>query len=191
MFLKISQNSQESLWPATSLKNRLWHRCFPVNSVKFLRSPFLQSTHGRLLLLIWGKYQRSVPELNYCDDRIRFLLESVMETGSFKDRWKDTFSVFIATVAKNKNVLSKCGTVIQTWITCQKIPCYMLDLAFKWRMFKHLWIIPGVQICRILINQCKWVFMNLLVIFLDQINKMKLVPGFFLAFLSLYEQKFR
>ena len=28
----------------------LWHRCFPVNSVKFLRTPFLQNTSGRLLL---------------------------------------------------------------------------------------------------------------------------------------------
>ena len=25
---------------ATLLKKRLWHRCFPVNSVKFVRTPF-------------------------------------------------------------------------------------------------------------------------------------------------------
>ena len=35
---------------ATLLKERLWHRCFPVNFVKFLRPPFLQNTSGRLLL---------------------------------------------------------------------------------------------------------------------------------------------
>ena len=35
---------------ATLLKQRLWHRCFPVNFVKFLRTPFLQNTSGRLLL---------------------------------------------------------------------------------------------------------------------------------------------
>ena len=29
------------LRPATLLKKRLWHRCFPVNFVKFLRTPFL------------------------------------------------------------------------------------------------------------------------------------------------------
>ena len=29
------------LWPATLLKKRLWHRCFPVNFVKFLQTPFL------------------------------------------------------------------------------------------------------------------------------------------------------
>ena len=28
---------------------KLWHRCFPVNFVKFLRTPFLQNTSGRLL----------------------------------------------------------------------------------------------------------------------------------------------
>ena len=35
---------------ATLLKKSLWHRCFPVNFQKFLRTPFLQNTSGRLLL---------------------------------------------------------------------------------------------------------------------------------------------
>ena len=38
--------------PATLLKKRLWHRWFPVNFAKFLRTPFLQNTSGRLLPLI-------------------------------------------------------------------------------------------------------------------------------------------
>ena len=38
--------------PATLLKKRLWHRCFPVNFVKFLRAPFLQNTSGRLPLVV-------------------------------------------------------------------------------------------------------------------------------------------
>ena len=38
------------LRPATLLKKRLWERCFPVNFAKFLRTPFLQNTSGRLLL---------------------------------------------------------------------------------------------------------------------------------------------
>ena len=29
---------------------RLWHMCFPVNFAKFLRTPFLLNTSGRLLL---------------------------------------------------------------------------------------------------------------------------------------------
>ena len=43
-------NKVAGLRPATLLKKRLWHRCFPVNFVKFLRTPFLQNTSGRLLL---------------------------------------------------------------------------------------------------------------------------------------------
>ena len=49
VFLKMSQNSQENirvrvLRPPTLLKKRFWHRCFPVNFAKFLRTPFLQNT---------------------------------------------------------------------------------------------------------------------------------------------------
>ena len=40
--------------PATLLKKRLWHRCFPKNIAKFLRisKTFLQNTPGRLLLAL-------------------------------------------------------------------------------------------------------------------------------------------
>ena len=39
-----------SLRSATLLKKGLWHRCFPVNFAKFLRTPFLENTSGWLLL---------------------------------------------------------------------------------------------------------------------------------------------
>ena len=38
------------LRPATLLKKSLWYRCFPINFAKFLKTPFLQNTSGRLLL---------------------------------------------------------------------------------------------------------------------------------------------
>ena len=53
VFSEISQNSQENICAsvffnkvaglrrATLLQKRLWHRCFPVNFMKFLRTPFL------------------------------------------------------------------------------------------------------------------------------------------------------
>ena len=41
---------QSLLKAETLLKNRLWHRCFPVNFAIFLRTLFLQTTSGRLLL---------------------------------------------------------------------------------------------------------------------------------------------
>ena len=33
-------------------KQRLWHRCFPVNFAKFPRTPLLQNTSGRLICVI-------------------------------------------------------------------------------------------------------------------------------------------
>ena len=43
-------NNVVDLRPATFIKMRPWRRCFPVNFAKFLRTPFLQKTSGRLLL---------------------------------------------------------------------------------------------------------------------------------------------
>ena len=43
-------NKNAGLRPAILLKKRLWHRCFPVNFAKFLKTSFLQNTSGRLLL---------------------------------------------------------------------------------------------------------------------------------------------
>ena len=34
-------NEEAGLRPATLLKSRLWHRCFPVNFANFFRKPFL------------------------------------------------------------------------------------------------------------------------------------------------------
>ena len=50
-------NKVAGLRPTTLLKKRLWHGCFLENFAKFLRSPFLQNTSGRLVLdhvpIIW------------------------------------------------------------------------------------------------------------------------------------------
>ena len=65
VFIEISQNSSENscarvsfliklqasvLSPITLLKKRLWHRYFPMNFVKFLRTPFLKEHLWWLLL---------------------------------------------------------------------------------------------------------------------------------------------
>ena len=44
-------NKVAGLRPAALLKKRLWHRCFPVNFAKFLRTTFL-TEHLRWLLLL-------------------------------------------------------------------------------------------------------------------------------------------
>ena len=45
-------NKVAGLRPATLLKKRLWHMCFPVNVVKFLRTPFYTEHLWWLLLKI-------------------------------------------------------------------------------------------------------------------------------------------
>ena len=64
VFLEISQNSQENTCARVSflkklqtmacnfIKKRLWHKCFPVNFAKFLRTPFLTEHLWWLLLLL-------------------------------------------------------------------------------------------------------------------------------------------
>ena len=57
VFFEISQNSQENtcgrvLRPATLLKKRPWYKCFPVNFVKNLRTPFFIEHLWWLLLLL-------------------------------------------------------------------------------------------------------------------------------------------
>ena len=47
-------NKVAGLRPATLLRRILWHRCFPVNFMKFLRRPFLQNTFVLLLLFLSG-----------------------------------------------------------------------------------------------------------------------------------------
>ena len=40
----------KGLRPATLLKNSLWHRCFPVNFAKLLKTPFFIENFRWLLL---------------------------------------------------------------------------------------------------------------------------------------------
>ena len=57
-------NKLASLRPTSWLKKRLWHRCFPINFVKFSRTPILENTSGRLFLYLvskaWKQYEISV-----------------------------------------------------------------------------------------------------------------------------------
>ena len=43
-------NKVVGMRPATLLKKRLWHRCFPVNFDRFFKIPVWRKTSGRLLL---------------------------------------------------------------------------------------------------------------------------------------------
>ena len=60
-------NKVADLRAATLLKKRLWHRCFPVNFAKFLRSPFVREQLWWLILnisfsiTIWNRYIHQHP----------------------------------------------------------------------------------------------------------------------------------
>ena len=54
-------NKVAGLRPATLLKNKIWHRCFPINFAKFLRAHFLRSTSGQLLLY-WTFHSTQYPK---------------------------------------------------------------------------------------------------------------------------------
>ena len=58
-----------------SASGRLWHKCFPVNFAKFLRTRFLQSTSRRLLLIVGFNAIKLLiinSLLNFCKRSFRF-----------------------------------------------------------------------------------------------------------------------
>ena len=69
--------SVKSLRPATLLKKRLWHRCFLVSFVKFLRISFPHNSPGRLLLLVgrfWLKIANRDSRTTYFDVALALLV---------------------------------------------------------------------------------------------------------------------
>ena len=53
VMIKIAEKPWQiiGLRPATLLRKRLWHRCFPVNFAKFIRTPFIIEHLWWLLLV--------------------------------------------------------------------------------------------------------------------------------------------
>ena len=83
-FKKIADtgfNKVAGLRPATLLKKKLWHRRFPVNFVKFLRTPFLQNTSGRMLLN--GKILSAVAMFWHSNKAIAWFLRFVYSMVCF------------------------------------------------------------------------------------------------------------
>ena len=90
-------NKVAGLRPTTLLKKSLWHRCFPVNFPKFLRTPFLQNTTGRLLLnkvASWGDRFRSFSCRSLEDFLfISFQQKNKMKKGNYPDRVRVSISL--------------------------------------------------------------------------------------------------
>ena len=85
-------NKVAGLRPATLLKKRLRHRCFPVNFVRFLRTHFLQNTSGRPLL----QCKVSKTDKNFkrnCSDNLFLYLKLLVVNALFQKSvtWSKTF----------------------------------------------------------------------------------------------------
>ena len=84
MLLILLIVNHAGLRPVNLLKKRLWHRCFPVNFVKYLRTPFLQNTSGRLLLT---KEELTKMVLEYQNKFDNILSNINTELTSLRDSW--------------------------------------------------------------------------------------------------------
>ena len=90
--LEISQISRENACArACFLKKRLWHRCFPVNFSKFLRTSFL-TEHLRWLLLTFQSESTLYSFRTSCSKTAQYL-----RCKSAKTSWKYNHSNIVQT----------------------------------------------------------------------------------------------
>ena len=93
MFLHALQYSQENtcawvsfcnegavIWPATLLKKRLWHRCFPMNFAKFSKTVFYITLSGACFCL------SMVSKYTFVGTVFTFLIQTLM-TEHFHVKW--------------------------------------------------------------------------------------------------------
>ena len=84
-------NKVAGLRRASLLKKRLWYRCFPVNFAKFIRTPSLQSTSGRLLLFyVFPKASGQAILLYSNGDQSKIFVPKKQKTGyllGMQPRW--------------------------------------------------------------------------------------------------------
>ena len=104
-FLKILQYSQESCRAAT-LKNRLQHRCFPLNVTKFLRTLILKNICEWLLLIFWNSYRTAVSSC-FCIDFL-LSLDNLLTNYEQLSYWQF-----------NRH-LSVCVSLAKDWFMLQK-----------------------------------------------------------------------
>ena len=100
---------------ATLLKKRLWHRYFPVNFGKFLRTTFLQNTSWWLLLCIRGM----VESFNSFCLRVKYGIHisshtkrmHIFQKFNWENRWLKDISMKSPKICNGKMLL---GQIIST-----------------------------------------------------------------------------
>ena len=103
-------NKVTDLMPAT-LKKRSWHRCFPLNFVKFLRIPFLQNTSGGCF---WKQFWQIRDNKNLKNWPIK---SSVRVLLFLLNRWDDRSKVFGVKVTPSSVIVPFHGWFC-SFLTC-------------------------------------------------------------------------
>ena len=92
----------QSLKPVTLFKERLWHRCFPVNFVKFLRTPFWHNTSEWLFLKVSASQEDSIIQQNPSTKHIKEF--SRIMNYYFCENFKTTVSTYLLFQDKRRKV---------------------------------------------------------------------------------------
>ena len=79
-------NKVAGIRPATLLRKGLWHRCFPVNFAKFLRTPFLQNTSRQLLLSCYRNILTNLKNVKQTKVQKRFNYGAKKESMEQRER---------------------------------------------------------------------------------------------------------
>ena len=116
--------------PETLLKKGLWHRCFLVCFAKFLRTPFLQNTSGRLLLklfdgIVYVDFTENFPILYYCKDYKNLTRDKKFPQRRF-------FLWFGGFESSSGNISSFLSLGLESSISCNRI-------FFKSGFFSIFW----------------------------------------------------
>ena len=80
--------------PATSLEGSLWHRCFPVNFVQYLRAAFLRLPRGNCFLKLIQNYETLKHDVKCNHVLIQPFYNHII------DFWKKVKNIFLSSTAK-------------------------------------------------------------------------------------------
>ena len=123
------------LRPVNLLKRRLWHWCFPVNFAKFSRTPFSQSTSGRLILVIFpGAKNHHKGTKNHHKGTLQFprgLGKSLPEYLILQE-----CSEFVLSIKMQNTSISQIVSYILSGTrNFANVPQYSIEQLFSWAEF--------------------------------------------------------